>query len=211
MDPTPGVAAWPANHIWVLISVWLEYTILHNIGQSSRNIRLYLEISQRLEQVGKEHTLTQRLQHIKHLRFQGRKAKDSDGCPGRAHHTCPFYNEPEWVLSGCPVQTLKWFMAPFLTLLALQDEEAAGTVEDAPKDEQRVHLQPKEPVEKTFPDEPEEAPEPQLEPGPEDGELQWTPPSPPISLFWCSIPDLKHNLHFTPHQNNPWRCPAKCF
>lgn len=131
---------------------------------------------------------------MKHTRLLYSKAKDFKSQAREAHHTYPFYEEPDWVLSKPPCTEPEVAPDPFLnpaSLIVQEGKEAGGSMEDAPEgpqDEEYVilHLYPKEQVEEVpSPDEPQEDTKPEEEPEPKAGKLQFRPlpqACPPLAL-----------------------------
>ncbi|XP_013920265.1 PREDICTED: uncharacterized protein LOC106547569 [Thamnophis sirtalis] len=96
--PQERAASWPAEHIKVLLALWTEAAVTHDLSSHGRNRAVYDGISQRLAEMGIYRTGDQCREKMKGLKVAYRKAKENNSV-GRPPIKCPFYDEIDQIMT----------------------------------------------------------------------------------------------------------------
>ncbi|XP_034976203.2 uncharacterized protein LOC118087551 isoform X1 [Zootoca vivipara] len=96
--PQERAASWPAEHIKVLLALWTEAAVAHDLSSHGRNRAVYDGISQRLAEMGIYRTGDQCREKMKGLKVAYRKAKENNSV-GRPPIKCPFYDEIDQIMT----------------------------------------------------------------------------------------------------------------
>ncbi|XP_003227717.3 uncharacterized protein LOC100552289 isoform X2 [Anolis carolinensis] len=96
--PQERAASWPAEHIKVLLALWTEAAVTHDLSSHGRNRAVYDGISQRLAEMGIYRTGDQCREKMKGLKVAYRKAKENN-LVGRPPIKCPFYDEIDQIMT----------------------------------------------------------------------------------------------------------------
>lgn len=96
---------WSQEETELLIAVWSEEKIQHDLGESLRNEKVYRELSGRLAKVGVSRSAKQCREKIKKLKLEYRKIKKNSDGSGDKGKTFRWYDAMDTIMSESPVTT----------------------------------------------------------------------------------------------------------
>ena len=91
---------WSDEEVKALIAIWGEEGIQDQLDGTTRNIKVYGKISDRLCELGFKRTAVQCREKLKKLKSEYRRAKDQNNRSGRGRTICAYFNQLDAIL-GC--------------------------------------------------------------------------------------------------------------
>ena len=91
---------WSDEEVKALIAIWGEEGIQSQLDGTTRNIKVYGKISDRLCELGFKRTAVQCREKLKKLKSEYRRAKDHNNRSGRGRTICTYFNQLDAIL-GC--------------------------------------------------------------------------------------------------------------